>query len=371
MNSKKWNWEQQDWPYFRFDSSKLAGPEAVFLHESGVLSGTIRHIGPEDKKNLTVDLISIEALKTSEIEGELLNRESLQSSIRRHFGLAVDQRKIPPAEQGIAEMMLDLYQSFQEVLSDQSLFRWHSMLMNGRRDLTDVGRYRTGKEPMQVVSGPLHEPRVHFQAPPSTQMSGEMKSFISWFNRTAPGGPEPVPALTRAGLVHHYFVCIHPFEDGNGRLARALSEKALSQVLGQPTLIALSQILQSQRKKYYDLLEKSNKHNEITEWLLFYAETVLDAQRFTIRAFEFLIAKTKYFDHFRGLLNMRQEKALLRMFREGSGGFKGGMSAEKYISITGTSRATAGRDLLDLVEKRALTKCGVLKGTRYHLNLPV
>ncbi len=365
---EEWNWKQQDWPEFRYDRKKLDAYEAEFLRGAGEFIGTLRHVDNADKQQLTVDLISDEAFKTSEIEGEILNRESLQSSIRRHFGIATDNRKIPPAEQGISEMMVDLYRNFDAPLADDFLFRWHQMLMNGRRDLRDVGRYRTG--PMQIVSGPIHEPKVHFEAPPSARMRAEMSRFIKWFNQTAPKGKSPRHALTRAGIAHWHFVAIHPFEDGNGRIARALAEKAISQCLGQPTLLALSHVINNKHKTYYEMLELGNKRNEITDWLSYFAETVLEAQAFAQRLVDFLIAKVKFFDRFRGQLNERQEKVVLRMFREGPGGFKGGLSAENYLRITGTSRATATRDLNDLVEKGSFVRVGTLKSTRYHLSLP-
>lgn len=362
-----WNWQQKDWPHFRYDSARLAQHEAAFLRESGVLIGAIRHIGEEDKKLLTVDLISNEAFKTSEIEGELLNRDSLISSIRRNFGLATDHRRIAPAEHGIAEMMMDVYSQFATPLSHEQLHHWHAMLVQGRADLRDIGAYRTDAEPMQVVSGSVHAPRVHLEAPPANALPHEMQRFVDWFNATAPEGKTPLPALTRCGMAHLYFESIHPFEDGNGRIGRALCEKVLAQALGAPTLIALSQTIHGKRKTYYEMLERSNKHNEITAWLDYFATTILDAQAYTQQMIDFLIAKTRFFDRFRGKLNARQEKAMLRMFRAGPEGFKGGLSAENYISITQTSRATATRDLQDLVQMGALTRTGERKGTRYGL----
>lgn len=330
--------------------------------------GAVKHVACGDKEQLTVDLISDEAFSTSEIEGEILNRESLQSSIRRQLNLATDNRRIPPAEAGIAQMRVDLYRHFDTPLTDAGLFRWQELLMNGRRDLQDVGSYRTGKEPMQIVSGPVHEPKVHFQSPPSSRVRREMAQFIKWFNQTAPTGKTPLPALARASIVHWVFVSIHPFEDGNGRIARALAEKALSQSLGQPALIALSHVIQRARKTYYERLELSNRQNEITDWVLYFAQTLLDAQAFAQRSIDFVIAKAHFFKRFRGQLNERQEKVLARVFREGPDGFEGGLSAENYLRITGTSRATATRDLQELVDKNALTRTGALKSTRYRLN---
>jgi Fic family protein len=364
-----WNWQQDDWPRFRLDKSALEEREAKFLLHGGLLLGALLHVHDDDKTALTVDLISNEALKTSEIEGEYLNRESVQSSIRRNFGLDTDARRIPPAEQGIADMMMDLHRRFAEPLTHETMFRWHGMLTAGRRDLKNIGAYRTHDEPMQIISGPIGNPKIHFEAPPSTAMEKEMEGFVNWFNDTAPHGNTALPALTRAGIAHLYFVTIHPFEDGNGRIARALAEKALSQALGQPTLIALSQTIQKNKKSYYEALHRTSRNNEITAWLVYFADTVLQAQDMTQCMIDFLIQKTKLYNSVKSQLNDRQEKALARIFREGVEGFKGGLSAENYISITGAARATATRDLQDLVDKGVLIRTGALKSTRYHLNI--
>lgn len=211
-----WNWQQKDWPKFRYDKAQLEKFESQFLKQEGILLGAFMHLDETDKTILTIDIISTEALKTSEIEGEYLNRESVQSSIRQQFGLQTDQLKSSPAEQGIAEIMVDLYRTFQEPLSHLKLFSWHEMVMSGRRDLADMGRYRTHKEAMQVISGDIHHPKVHFEAPPSSSMTTEMEKFVNWFNKTSPSGEVSLPALGRAGIAHLYFESIHPFEDGNG-----------------------------------------------------------------------------------------------------------------------------------------------------------
>jgi len=361
-----WNWQLPDWPQFSYDKAVLASLEQKFLLKSSFLSGIYHHINDTDKTTLIVDLISDEAYKTSEIEGEYLNRDSLRSSIRRYFGLLTDKRKIPPAEQGIAEMMVNLYQSYATPLTEFALCDWHLMLTSMRRDLQNVGRYRTQEDEMQVVSGSFHKPKVHFEAPPSKIVPNEMEKFITWFNENE----KTLPALVRAGIAHLYFVCIHPFEDGNGRIARALAEKALSQALGYPTLIALSHTIQKNKKAYYAALEHANKSNEITDWLIYFANTILDAQPYTQQVIEFLIEKTKLYDRIKNQINSRQEKVIARLFEEGLEGFEGGLSAENYIRIADTSRATATRDLQDLVEKGVLLRRGELKSTRYVLNIP-
>ena len=179
----------------------------------------------------------------------------------------------------------------------------------------------------------------------------------------------PLPPLTRAALAHLYFVSIHPFEDGNGRIGRAIAEKSLAQNLGQPSLIALAYTIERKRKDYYAALERNNEDLEVSGWMKYFSNTVLEAQNNTLKRVEFYLAKARLYDRLRGKLNERQEKALARMFLEGIDGFKGGLSAENYIAITKTSRATATRDLQALVEKGALTKTGELRHTRYSLNL--
>jgi Fic family protein len=364
-----WNWEQPGWPEFTYDSSALVSLEQRFLLRSGEFIGAFRHVGQGDQDALRIELISDEALKTSEIEGEILNRDSVQSSLRQQFGLAAGAQLAPPAERGIAEMMADLYKRFGDPLTHDVMFAWHKMLMSGERRVQTIGHYRIHAEPMQIVSGRLHEPQVYFEAPPSSHMNAEMTTFVAWFNGTAPASRRPLPALTRAGIAHLYFVSIHPFEDGNGRIGRALAEKSLAQNLGQPTLIALAYTIERERKAYYAALHRNSRNIEITDWLIWFAEMVLEAQRNTIRRVDFYIAKARLYERLRGQLNVRQEKAMARMFREGIDGFEGGLSAENYIAITRTSRATATRDLQELVAIGALTRTGELRHTRYHLKL--
>jgi Fic family protein len=364
-----WNWEQPEWPNFTYDPGALEPLEKQFLLQSGELIGACKHLGQGDLQTLKIDLISDEAVKTSAIEGEILDRASVQSSVRQQFGLGVEQPGVKPAERGISQMMVDLTQSFPAPLTDKTLFNWHTMLFSGDRSIKVIGGYRTHNAPMQVISGPDYRRTVHLEAPPSSDVRDEMKRFIAWFNDTAPTGRRPLSALTRAGIGHLYFESIHPFEDGNGRIGRALAEKSLAQNLGQPSLVALSYTIERKRTDYYAALERNNKDTEITDWLTYFANTVLEAQKNTLKWVDFYVAKAKVYDRLRGRLNERQEKAIARMFREGIEGFKGGLSAENYIAITGASRATATRDLQDLVEKSALTKTGDLRYTRYYLNL--
>jgi Fic family protein len=366
----KWNWQQSDWPNFSYNPSDLSTKESKFLINAGFMFGVYHHIKEANKNNFLVDIISNEAIKTSEIEGEYLDRDSVQASLRFQLGLSTSvTKKVTLSEQGIVDMMVDLYQNFATPLTHEILFSWHKMLMRGRTDFAQVGVYRQHEDPMQIVSGYLHDPKVHYEALPSSHVLHEMDNFIRWFKDTSPSGATPLPALTRAAIAHWYFVCIHPFEDGNGRIARALAEKSLSQYLSHPTLISLSTLIEKNRKEYYSILEKSNRTNEIALYLDYFSTLILDAQEYTQKKVSFLIEKTKFYDEMRDKLNPRQEKALERMFREGLEGFLGGLSAEKYIRLTRCSRATATRDLNDLVEKGALIKIGERKSTRYFLDI--
>ena len=359
-----WNWQHKDWPSFRYDVSSMEQWEDQFLQNSGVGFGVFKHFCEQEQEQLRVQLITEEAYKTSKIEGEVLDRDSLQASIRRHFGLTSDLRSIPPAEYGISAMMVDLFSGFDQSLSHSSLFDWHTLLMNGRIDVL-IGDYRKHLEPMQVVSGSIDEPKLHFQAPPSSVIKKEMSEFIRWFNQSS----MDLKPITRSGLAHLYFVSIHPFEDGNGRMARALSEKALAQSLKRPTLIALADTIECSRKDYYRALADSNRSMDVTAWLNYFGKTIIEAQKRTLSRMEFIIEKRKFYERFYEHLNQRQSKVISRLFKEGVDGFKGGLSAENYASITKAPRATVTRDLSDLVKKEAFVKIGKLKFTRYYLNI--
>jgi Fic family protein len=239
------------------------------------------------------------------------------------------------------------------------LWRWHLKLF------IDWGNYRTHSEPMRIVSGRKDVQKVFFEAPPSAQIPREMEQFVDWFN--AIDSSEPI--LGKAAIAHVYFESIHPFEDGNGRIGRVLVEKVLSQGVKSPILIAVSKVLEKRKKEYYAALEVCNRTLQVDDWVEFFAECISQAQEESMHLLYFLIEKSKMFTTLSGQLNSRQEKVLLRMFAEGPSGFKRGLSAENYIAITKTSKSTATRDLVDLVQKQALIKTGELRHTRYWLNL--
>lgn len=365
-----WNWMLKDWPQFSYDAKALEALEYQFSENSGTVFGVLKHVQEESKDNFLVEVLSDEAIKTSEIEGEYLNRDSVQSSIKKNLGLAIEKRKIPPAEFGISEMMVDLYLNYDKTLTHEQLFSWHKMITNGRRDIKDIGCYRTHEDPMQVVSGRLDLPKVHFEAPPSKIVPDEMEKFVSWFNQIHQKDVnQKLLPLTKAGIAHLYFVSIHPFEDGNGRIGRAIAEKSIAQSTLRPSLISLSSTIDANKKSYYAFLEKSNTTLEITDWLVYFSKTILEAQEHTLKRIDFLIEKTRFFDRFSSQLNERQLKVVKRLFDAGHKGFKEGLCANNYQTIAKTSASTATRDLQDLINKQILIKTGTLKSTRYFLNI--
>jgi Fic family protein len=366
-----WNWQQPDWPTFTWRPERLHRAEELFLRGGGVMVGAAEHLADADREQIAVAGLVDEALTTSEIEGELLDRASVQASVRRQLGLRADARRAGPAEQGVAEMMVALARSTAEPLSHDMLHAWHAVLMRGRRNIQRIGAYRDHDEPMQIVSGRLDAPRVHFEAPPSARVPAEMSAFLAWFDRTRPDGDEPLPALTRAGIAHLHFESVHPFEDGNGRIGRAISEKALAQGLDGPVFTGLAPAMLRRRRQYYDMLEVSTRRNDIDDWVAWFAGVALEAQHRTQARIAFLIDCTRLLDQLRGTLNDRQERVLRRTLAAGPEGFEGGLSASNYQRIARTSPATASRDLADLVAKGAMTRTGERRHTRYHPAIPL
>jgi Fic family protein len=364
-----YNWQQPDWPRFRYDlatiQDALFSIAATMGHMSGILKGL-----PESMQTETIlGFMVSEAVKTSEIEGEILSRADVMSSIRNQLALNVPPEAVRDARAfGAAELMMDVRRTFSESLSEEKLFAWHHMLLGARVEQMRVGAWRNHPEPMQVVSGPIGKTRVHFEAPPSQRVSKEMSTFIQWFNTTQPGGAQEIKlAPVRCAIAHLYFESIHPFEDGNGRIGRALSEKALAQGLGYPVLLSLSKTIEVNKKKYYDALKSAQRSNEITPWITYFVHTVLEAQLDAEKQIDFVLKKTRFFDRHSSQLDERQTKVIRRMLEEGPQVFAGGMNAKKYIGITGVSKATATRDLQYLQDIGILQRAGAGRSTRYDL----
>jgi len=366
----KYNWQQPDWPDFRYSEEAIAAPLHAFTGHSGRIDGLLEGLPEDLGAEALLDVMIAEAIESSAIEGEILDRREVRSSIRNHLGLNPSPEPVKNRmADGAGELMVAVRSSFREPLTEADLFSWHRMLLGSVRGVP-VGTWRTGQEPMQVISGSFGKPKVHFQAPPSGEVPVQMQRFLGWFNDTGPDGARPIlQAPIRSAIAHLFFESIHPFEDGNGRIGRAISDKALSQGLNRPLALSLSRTIEADRNAYYDALEAAQKGNEITAWLCYFIDTALRAQQDAEEQIRFVLKKSKFFQALKDHLNERQLRSLRRMFDAGPGGFTGGMSARKYVAITSASKATATRDLQQLAAIGALLPVGSGRSARYELNL--
>jgi len=360
----RYNWQQKDWPNFQYKTDVVEDLLFDFAKRTGRISGVLHGFSESEQTEAMINLMVSEAIKTSEIEGEYLSRKDVMSSIRRNLGL---NPELPASKdkrvEGITDLMLAIRKYFTTPLTEKMLFDWHTMLMKGSKGI-EIGQWRSHEEPMQIVSGAIGREIVHFQAPPSNTVPSEMNGFITWFNESRNLINKPI---IRSAIAHLHFESIHPFEDGNGRIGRAIAEKALSQSIDRPVLFSLSKSIECNKNDYYTALKAAQRSNEITEWIHYFVKTVLDAQIDAEKEIEFTLRKTKFFDHHKRVLNERQQKVVRRILEEGYQGFEGGMNARKYVSIASTSKATATRDLQDLVQKGIFTPIGGGRSTRYEL----
>ncbi len=366
-----YNWQQPDWPQFRYDVADIQDQLYRFAEKTGKVSGALSGLPDEDQLDMIVEVLVAEAVKTSQIEGELLSRQDVRSSVRNQLGLNATPETVRDARaRGVTELMINVRNTYAEPLSEAMLLDWHRMLFSGQRRAVVIGQWRDHEESMQVISGPIGKETIHYEAPPSAQVPAEMARFIDWFNDTAPQGGSPInPAPVRSAITHLYFESIHPFEDGNGRIGRALSEKALAQALRRPVLLSLSDAIEQNREGYYDALKAAQRTSEVTDWVAYFVEATLTAQERAERQVDFLLKKARFFDRFREQLTERAVRVVKRMFDEGVDGFEGGMNARKYVAITKVSKATATRDLKELVDIGVLVPVGAGRSASYNLNL--
>jgi Fic family protein len=363
------NWQHKDWPDFKFELTNLEKYLLAFYERIGNVSGILKAIPEDMQTEALLEIMVAEAVKTSEIEGEFLSRKDVMSSIKKNLGLVTQTESKDIRTLGISSLMIDVRNSFSNSLTEQSLFDWHTMLLSHVKGI-EIGKWRSHPEPMQVVSGAVGKEKVHYEAPPSHSVPKEMKRFIDWYNETAPGGKKEIKsAPARSAIAHLYFESIHPFEDGNGRIGRAIAEKALSQSIGRPVMLSLSKTIESNKKRYYQELEKAQYSLEINSWLKYFVETILEAQIDSENQIEFTLKKVMFFDRFNNQLNERHRKVIKRMLEEGPNSFTGGMNAKKYGGLCKISKATATRDLQYLQELNALTVSGGGRSTSYSVNL--
>ena len=366
----KYNWQQPDWPDFHYEQTPVQATLLSFAEKSGQVSGLLKGLPEQVQIETVTDLMVAEALKNSEIEGEFFSRADVMSSIRNNLGLNTQPEQVSDKHaRGVADLAVNLRQTYRQPLTEEHLFAWHKMLFIEPTSNITLGTWRTHKEPMQIISGVIGQIKIPFEAPPSDQVAAEMSRFVRWFNDSSQD--ESIPVLIHAAIAHLYFESIHPFEDGNGRIGRAIAEKALSMGLGYPVLLSLSQTIQANKKAYYGALKSAQQSNEISTWIKWFSETALDAQIEAEQLIEFTLKKTKLLDRLQDQLNNRQLKVIQRILAAGPDGFTGGMSTKKYIALTGASKATATRDLQNLANQGVLMRTGGGRSTRYHLKITV
>jgi len=318
-----------------------------------------------------IEILTLEGQTTSAIEGEKLNPDSLRSSIACHLGLPTAGLPRPSrAVDGLVEVLLDATQRYQQPLTLPRLKAWQAALFPmGRSGLLEIGVGKLrGRAPMRIVSGPIGRERVHYEAPPHARLGREMRSFLKWFNVP----PTGLDGLLRAGLAHAWFEILHPFEDGNGRVGRALLDMALVQDESRSVrLYSMSARFMDQRDAYYTALEQTSAGDlDITPWLGWFLEQVEAAIHSSETLVGAIVQKARFWLlHAQSELNERQLKALNRMFDAEPAGFEGGMTNKKYAALTKSSPATAQRDLASLVEKGCLVLVGAGRSARYELKI--
>lgn len=350
-------WQYKDWPNFRWDNNRLIKALGNTRFYQGKLLSKVNALGIEINRETQAKILTEEAVKTSAIEGEILDRDSVRSSVARRLGLPT--AGLPPINRhadGLIEVLLDATSGYDKPLTAHRLKAWQSALFptgySGMRKIR-TGEWR-GSEPMQVVSGPIGREKIHYEAPPVERLEDEMKQFIAWWHE----GSVQIEGILRAGISHFYFVSIHPFEDGNGRIARALTDMALAR--DEELTIrfySLSSQIMLERDEYYKILEHSQSGNgDITKWLLWFLGCLGRAIKNSGALVAGVTAKAIFWQKYGQMsLNRQQRKVINRLLDAEPGGFEGGLTTRKYANMTKVSRATAYREISDLVIKGILT----------------
>jgi Fic family protein len=349
--------EHPKWPAFTWNSHELATPLADIRHRQGKLLGRMEALGFSLREEAMLETLTLDVLKSSEIEGEILNGDQVRSSIAQKLGIPVASVEVVDRNaEGVVDMMLDATQHYQEALTEERLFGWHNALFpNGRSGLhkITVGAWRTGKNgPMQVVSGRFGKEKLHFQAPEAIKLNKEMTAFLDWFNHH-----QDLDPVLKSAMAHFWFVTIHPFEDGNGRIARAIADMQLSRADGTAQrFYSMSAQIRKERNDYYSILEETQKGGlDITLWLAWFLGCLgrsLDHVNQTLKVVQ---RKTQFWESVAGVdLNKRQKIMLNKLLD----GFDGKLNNKKWATMTKTSADTALRDINDLIDKGILVKEG-------------
>lgn len=371
MNDPLWIWQQPDWPHFSWQADALAPLLRTCSQAQGRLLGMLGAVGSDTEVQSSLDAMLQNIVTSSAIEGEQLDVGSVRSSLARRLGLN-EEGRITSRSEGLAELLLDATRAYQQPLDLQRLFTWHGWLFPSDGDLLArplrIGMLR-GEEPMQVVSGRLDGPTVHFEAPPRAGLEEQLDGFLAWFESSRrDAGLDP---CLRAGIAHFWFVTLHPFDDGNGRLTRAITDLALAQ--GEQQTIrfyAMSASILDDRADYYRILEASQKGTlDITAWLQWFLATLLKSLEQALARIDRVLVKARFWQAHRSqTLTAEQIKVLNRLLDGGERGFENGISAAQYQAVAKVSKATATRHLSDLVEKGCLARLpGGGRSTRYQI----
>ena len=363
-------WQLENFPDFSYSTEKLLPGIQNFALELGETNGILQGFSEETKRDVFTELLLSEALKTSEIEGEYFSREEVMSSLKLNLGYK-DFHKTTKNKKAnaIAVLMIEVQKSYNKTLDENLLLDWHKILMEYEESINH-GQFRKGKEPMQVVSGSFGNFTVHYEAPPAKDLPVLIPEFIGWYKSfTEPNLGKVGEAMLLAAIAHLYFETLHPFEDGNGRIGRALAEKALAEKLEMPIFVGLSKAIEKDKSRYYNELKKAQRNLQITDWVHYFFDILNAALINSKNVVTFTLKKVRFFDSFQNQFNERQLKAINKMMEQGEEGFEGGMTAKKYISINKTSKATATRDLQQLAEMNAFIKVGAGRSVSYELNM--
>lgn len=346
--------EREDWPNLRWSDAQLAQPLAAVRHRQGRLIGHMEALGFPLRAEAVLQALTDDVIKSSEIEGEMLDREQVRSSIARRLGMDIGGLVAADRHvEGVVEMMLDATQKYDQPLTAERLFAWHAALFptarSGMSRIT-VGAWRAAaSNPMQVVSGPIGRERIHYEAPAAERLDAEMARFLDWFETAT---PDPV---VKAGIAHLWFVTIHPFDDGNGRIARAIADLALARAEGTAQrFYSMSAQIRTERKAYYDMLETTQKGDtDITPWLLWFLGCLDRAFDGPETIFAKVMQKARLWESIAGqTLNARQRKVINRLLN----GFEGKLTNAKWSALTKASSDTALRDINDLVQSGILVR---------------
>ncbi len=373
MNDPFWIWQQPNWPHFSWQADALAPLLRACSHAQGRLLGMLGAVGNDTEVQSSLDALLQNIITSSAIEGEQLNVGSVRSSLARRLGLNEEGQTTSRSE-GLAELLLDAIGGYQQPLDLQRLCKWHGWLFPSDGHLLarplNIGTLR-GEEPMQVVSGRLDRPTVHFEAPARAGLEAQLAEFLAWFESSR--NEASLDPFLRAGIAHFWFVTLHPFDDGNGRLTRAITDLALAQ--GEQQAIrfyAMSANILNDRAGYYRILEASQKGTlDITAWLQWFLATLLKSLEQALARIDRVLAKTRFWQAHRSqALSAEQIKVLNRLLDGGERGFENGISAAQYQAVAKVSKATATRHLSDLVEKGCLARLpGGGRSTRYQIEL--